>query len=109
MEVLLVGLLDASGEVLVLGLAAGAERVVLAAEPATGEEVGRRRTGARRPRHGDVTGQPPARPQQSGDQRTDVWLGRDLRRGDAPARQGIRLGDEVIVVLRPETADQGEV
>lgn len=101
-EVLLGGFLDLGGEVLVLRLAAGAERVVLAAEPAAGEEVGRRRAGPRGPRHGDVTRQSGPRPQHPGDQRADVRLRPDLGGRDAPAGQGLGLAEEVVVVLRPE-------
>src|SRR5439155_26478183 len=74
-EVLFGGLLDLRSEVLVLRLAAGAERVVLAAEPAAGEEVSRRRTRPRRPRYRDVTRQAGARTEQPGDQCADVRPG----------------------------------
>ena len=54
---------------------------------ATAEQVGRRRTGAGRSRHGDVTRQPAARPQHLRHDGTHVRLGPQLRRRHALARK----------------------
>jgi len=84
-------------EVLVARLAARGERRVFPAQPAPHEQVGWWRTRSGRPRHRDVARQPAAPAQHPGHHRTDVGLGRDAGRTDAPARQGERLGQEVVV------------